>query len=158
MTLAWFPFSNHLAQTIDELFNDDEDFQSVLVFNTRITNQEINNALSEFQVERGAECGVVHAHRIIQEEHKSILMLGYKKFQEHLYREFSNACKKQQLPVPKGMFLHAKPLKELAASLTDKKRIIDYINKNKKGIDNSDNVAYSGKDWHKQNEHVKSKV
>lgn len=56
------PYSNLLAQTIDELLNDDEDFKSILVFNTRVKNHEVDNALSEFHVERGPETGMVHAH------------------------------------------------------------------------------------------------
>lgn len=64
------------------------------------------------------------------------------------------ACKKANLPVPKGLHIKAECLKELSNSLTSKQRIEDYIRKNKKEIDQLEDTSYSGNDWHKQYEHA----
>jgi hypothetical protein len=144
------PFANLLAQTIQDLFNDDEEIQNILNFNTRIKNRELVNVISEFQVERGYTKHLVHAHGILTIEHTSSFMLGYTKLQQHIRRDFSRACKKAGLPVPKGMYVNCDFLKEVSSALTTKQRIMEYITKNKKPITQLDKAQYGGSDWRDQ--------
>jgi hypothetical protein len=150
------PVANALAETLQELLDDDEEFQTILNVNKRVTNRDIDHSLSKFDVERGPQNGVIHAHGVIQLRHRSNVQLGYKKFREWIFRELCRKCRKAKIPEPKGVYFNADPLPELASSLDSKARIEEYISKNRKPLNpEGKNVWYSGKQGSKaKNDYV----
>jgi hypothetical protein len=146
-------FGDTLAEVLDELFNDADELQSVLKFNTRVRNRELTNVVSHFGIERGPENHLIHAHGLVTIEHKTNLQLGYDKMKAWVFRELVRSCKKYRLPVPNGLYFNADYLPDQSKSLTTKKAIMDYIEKNKKQIEQCPSASYVGKDKNKQYEY-----
>jgi hypothetical protein len=46
------PFANAFKEVLDQLLNDDDLFQSILNWNARVKNSEVDHSLSKFDVER----------------------------------------------------------------------------------------------------------
>lgn len=59
----------------------------MLNINKRVTNRNIDQSLSKFDVERGSQKGVVHCHGLVQITHHSNIQLAYKKFREWVLPE-----------------------------------------------------------------------
>jgi hypothetical protein len=83
------PVANALAETLQELLNDDEKFQTILNINKRVTNRDIDHSLSKFDVERGPQNGVIHAHGVIQLRHRSNVQLGYESSESGSFGNFA---------------------------------------------------------------------